>query len=554
MRNVVVPGACFIALLLCAGVEALAQGATPIAVQSAAAAGYSIAGTVVDATNGEPVQRATVAVLSEADRNAVASVVTDNEGRFTLEGLAAGKYPLTASKRGFRTAFFDEHDGGYNTAIVTGEGQQTRGLVFKLNRGAALQGVVIGDGGDPVEGAVMLFVKPHKHNPGTRITQIGEVSTDDTGAYEFDDLPAGEYLLAVKAEPWYALHHSHDSSRQQPESGANPALDVAYPITYFDSTADESAATPITLKAGSREEANINLRAVPALHIFVQVPLADEEKHELVPPPALQRTIFGTQIPSEASLNQNPKESDMAEFTGIAPGRYELQQGNPPRVAELDATTNERVDPSLGIPTVAVSGTLRATRGFVIPEDVTLALNSLDGTQGQASLQTSCYDGIFTFAAVPPGNWRLTILSPGKTLLVESISIGKKTNAGSLLTVKDKPLQTEVTVSAGETRVEGFAKKGGKGAAGVMVVLVPRDQAANGDQFRRDQSDSDGSFSLRDVAPGEYTVVAIADGWELDWERPEVLGPYLRKGIVVTVTESSGKLIAIKEGVPVQNR
>jgi hypothetical protein len=49
-------------------------------------------------------------------------------------------------------------------------------------------------------------------------------------------------------------------------------------------------------------------------------------------------------------------------------------------------------------------------------------------------------------------------------------------------------------------------------------------------------------------------VVAIADGWELDWERPEVLGPYLRKGIVVTVTESSGKLIAIKEGVPVQNR
>ena len=31
--------------------------------------------------------------------------------------------------------------------------------------------------------------------------------------------------------------------------------------------------------------------------------------------------------------------------------------------------------------------------------------------------------------------------------------------------------------------------------------------------IRRDQSDSDGSFALRDVVPGQYTVVAIQDGW-----------------------------------------
>jgi hypothetical protein len=87
-----------------------------------------------------------------------------------------------------------------------------------------------------------------------------------------------------------------------------------------------------------------------------------------------------------------------------------------------------------------------------------------------------------------------------------------------------------------------------------MVVLVPRDPVANGDQFRRDQSDSDGSFSLRDVAPGEYTVVAIEDGWELDWARPEVIDYYLSKGVAVTVTENTGKLLRLSEGVPVQSR
>jgi len=48
----------------------------------------------------------------------------------------------------------------------------------------------------------------------------------------------------------------------------------------------------------------------------------------------------------------------------------------------------------------------------------------------------------------------------------------------------------------------------------------PQDPSLNRGLFRRDQSDSDGSFSLRDAAPGKYTVVAIEDGWELEWAAP----------------------------------
>ncbi len=69
-----------------------------------------------------------------------------------------------------------------------------------------------------------------------------------------------------------------------------------------------------------------------------------------------------------------------------------------------------------------------------------------------------------------------------------------------------------------------------------MVVLVPHDPANSMPLFRRDQSDSDGSFTLPNIVPGQYTVVAVANGWDLEWGNPAVLQPYLKGGQPVQVT------------------
>jgi hypothetical protein len=63
-----------------------------------------------------------------------------------------------------------------------------------------------------------------------------------------------------------------------------------------------------------------------------------------------------------------------------------------------------------------------------------------------------------------------------------------------------------------------------------MIVLVPDDPDVNASLFRRDQSDSDGTFTLRDVVPGKYTVIAIANGWDLEWDKTSVLKPYMNLG------------------------
>jgi|CZKF01.1.fsa_nt_gi hypothetical protein len=510
---------------------------------------YRITGTVVNAATGEPVRRAIVTALSTTDHQAAASVETGNDGQFALQGLAAAKYDLVAHKRGFLLSLYDEHEL-FNTAIVTGKGQQTENLVFRLTPAASLRGLVSDDGGDPVENAkVLLFLKPRSHNPGARIFQKAETTTDDTGAYEFGELPPGEYFLAVTAKPWYALHHS--ALRQKPAADPSTALDVAYPVTFFDSTMEEASATPILLAGGSQEEANINLHAVPALHLTVDSSIGQYGSPARA---ELHQNVFGT-IGSEdnwRALSGSP--SSAIEFTGVAPGHYELTQGNPPRIADLDVTASQQADPDLGKPAVNLSGSLRSSSGVALPDRVFLSLKSSDSVHQQETYNVFSSSDQFTFQSIRQGNYELTASTTDKQLPITSITIDGRTHPGNQFTVADKPLQVVVTVSLSETRIEGFAKKAEKGAPGVMVVLVPKLPAAFPALARRDQSDSDGSFALRDVVPGRYIVVAIEDGWELDWERPEVIGRYLPGGVPVTVTENSGKLLRLPEAVPVQTR
>jgi hypothetical protein len=508
---------------------------------------YRITGTVVNATTGEPVSRATVAALSVSGHHAVASVESGNDGQFALEGLAAAKYDLVAVRRGFLLSSYDQHEL-FSTAIVTGDGQHTEGLIFRMTPVASLHGVVTADSGDPVENAkVLLFLKPH--NSGAKITQKAEILTDDTGAYDFGDLTPGEYYLAVTTRPWYAVHHS--ALRQRPASDPSTALDVAYPVTFFDSSTDEASAIPINLAAGSHEEANFNLHALPALHLTVEPPIEQDGKAIRA---ELRQIFFGSIVSTDFITPQPATKTGTSEFTGVAPGHYELLYRDSQRIAELDAIASMQLDPNLGKPAVDFSGTLRSSSRAALPDDVFLSLESLDDVHWQEQHFVNSSDSQFAFQSIRQGNYELTAKTANKQLPITSITVDGHTHPGNLLTVSDKPVQLVVTVSLSETRIEGFAKKADKGAPGVMVVLVPKEPAAFPSLARRDQSDSDGSFALRDVAPGKYTVVAIEDSWELDWERPEVIARYLPGGIPVTVTESSGKLVRLSEAVPVQSR
>jgi hypothetical protein len=545
---------CALVLFLAAATGAIAQTATHAAAHGEPL--FRIAGTVVNAATGEPVRRASVAVLSEGDSHTIAAVESDAQGHFSIDSLPASKYQLTASKRGYRTSFYDEHDE-FNSAIVTGAGQETEQLIFQLVPGGTIHGVVLTDGGDPVENArVLLFLRSHDSKPGLRVNQMETATTDDTGAYEFSDLAAGDYMLAVSAEPWYAIHASKKPGRERAISmlgEANPAaaLDVAYPVTYFDSTTDEASATALVVNGGAHVEADINLHAAPAIRIQVDTPRKQDGS---IARAELRQTVFGAVISAESAGFLDAMSGGTTEFTGVAPGHYELAQGDPARVVELDATASLDVDPALGTPTAPIRGSLRTSAGAPLTDDCNLTLESTQTDRHQDPLQSVCIRGAFSFPSVPQGEWQLTVESGGRQLPVASITASGKVRRGNRISVQDKALSVVATVTQGVTRVEGFARRSGKGVAGAMVVLVPDDLGAMESLARRDQSDSDGSFSLRDVAPGAYKLVAIEDAWQLDWADPHVIGRYLPGAIPVTVSDRASKTMALTSSVPVQTR
>ena len=524
-----------------------AQNPEPPQPAAAVATGpYRIAGRVVNASTGDPVRRATVTALGEEDGRVVQSTHTNDEGEFALEHLPAGKYPLSASKRGFRMAFYDEHEE-YNSAIVTGPDQDTSHLTFRLTAGGVLHGLVTGDGGDPAENAsVILFKRDRGSGHGEEagaIKQIDGAMTDDTGAYEFSNLAAGEYFVAVVTQPWYAVHPPSRRNGGTPES----PLDVAYPVTFFDSATNESSATPIELEAGTQQQADISLHAVPALRLQLTVP----RKNSGLVQPELRTMVFGNQVSAESGGGFDPAGPGLVEFHGLAPGRYELVQGDPPRISELDATSSQTVDPNVGAPAVTITGRLLTTGGSVVTGYGSVTLDPANGG-GRSSMQSNARDGEFRFDAVAPGVWTLSAQSQSGPLPVLAVNTGGAMTGGNQVTVKDRALTMVAVVSSSLSRVRGFARTDEKGVSGAMIVLVPKQPSAYRALARRDQSDSDGSFGLRDVAPGKYTVIAVEDGWKLDWTDRETLARYLPRGVPVTVTDQSGGEVRLTEPVPVQ--
>ena len=156
---------------------------------------------------------------------------------------------------------------------------------------------------------------------------------------------------------------------------------------------------------------------------------------------------------------------------------------------------------------------------------------------------------------LPAGKYSIVISSAGKPYSVARTTSKAGETAGHDV---DLPAGGTLAVTAvlagGNVDIAGFVKRRGNAASGVMVMLIPKESSAGEELFRRDQSDSDGSFSLRSVIPGEYALVAIDDAWGFDWSKPGPLARYAQHGQAITVPHGVQTTIRLSESIEVQPR
>ena len=115
-------------------------------------------------------------------------------------------------------------------------------------------------------------------------------------------------------------------------------------------------------------------------------------------------------------------------------------------------------------------------------------------------------------------------------------------------------LEVTAELAVGEVGIEGVVEKNGEPMPGVMVALVPNDPEAHVELFRRDQSDFDGTFFLRGVIPGTYTIVAVEDAWGFEWLKAGVLARYVQYGKNVIIGELMRGTVHLPDAVEVQPR
>jgi hypothetical protein len=149
--------------------------------------------------------------------------------------------------------------------------------------------------------------------------------------------------------------------------------------------------------------------------------------------------------------------------------------------------------------------------------------------------------GEVEFAQVPAGSYEVVAgASTTRYSVAHMMAEGGAVSGHRLTIAPGSSVAVSLTLVAGHVEVEGTVKKAGHPFAGAMVVLVPKNPEADRDLFRRDQSDLDGTFSLRGVIPGFYTLLAIENGWDLDWSEPGVISAYLKRGRKIQVGDQAG--------------
>ena len=306
---------------------------------------------------------------------------------------------------------------------------------------------------------------------------------------------------------------------------------------------------PITLKAGEHVTADITLTPVPAFHARIK-----NLNPQIGIGVQVFQNVFGSRLPL---MVQSQSMGAYREVLGLAPGALVLEieefGGRPefwtrPNVGfdgklispnrkelALDVASDVEIDPSQSSGSPNVSGHVTLEGGTQLPSRVVIQLRNLASGEDAGVAVSPEGDFQFDSPSIQPGRYVLSTFNNGEVFVKTVTATGAKMSGRVVEIAGTGPVQLRVTLARGLAQIEGIALHGSKPDAGAMIVLVPQHPDDNAVLFRRDQSDSDGTFTLNAVVPGSYRVIAIENGWDLEWRSPAVLNAYLKKGQPVEV-------------------
>jgi hypothetical protein len=520
-----------IALLMCAPVGA-AQQLTGAARGSTTTRG-SITGRVINSA-GEPLAGASIFANRVGANVPVKIVTADESGNFKIEGVGPGLYNLSASMAGYSYSYRPTL-GDTPNYVRTGDS-----VTFTLRKGGVITGTVTGPNG-PLIG-VGVFAAQVKDADGKKLhTAIPggfERRTDDRGVFRIYGLPPGAYVLGA--------------TRPRIGTVMPSPFDDDVPTFYPSGTRDTAA--EIVVREGEEITADLQYRGEPGHAVSGKISgvFVDPTQYSSNVQFSLTDVRDLTRIANAPSSITDP--SSFA-FYGVPDGEYELlaEQSLPTREYLISAPLRIKLKGAdvTGLnlalaPLASIAGRLifegdpknpcaqrkdapavetlvyarrfeplNQPAGAKPPTKSEVPLSAVNAT-AQAVGDIS---GAFILRSLPSGFYRLDPRPPAGGWYVRSVTMGpapvrpassNTSRDGVSVRGGDRITGVTVTITEGGALVRGKLSLAGSQPAPKRIYLVPaeREAANNVYRFYEAGAEGDGGFTLDNVAPGAYWIVA----------------------------------------------
>jgi protocatechuate 3,4-dioxygenase beta subunit len=448
---------------------------------------------------------------------AVARATTDEEGRFRLANIAAGRYYIRAFAPNF-VITSDNPARAMARTVILDEGDAIEGVNFTMTRGSVITGRVTDGEGRPVIGEVVHLSRVDDDNqqvPSYYYFSNDRFTTDDRGIYRIYGLPAGYYRVSVGTS-------KGENDGRAISSGRRPFV-----RTYHPNATESREAKIVELSAGT-EATGINI-TVGSLSETFKADGRIVEGESGQPLPGLRFSYGNTDSERSHIMAFGPgdRSNQKGEFhiENLSPGRYaaflipdgESEWYAEPTVFEIaDADVSGieiKVRRGASMSGVAViEGTadrslyekLRRLQLFINMERQGLQIPT------RAAPRISA-DGSFYQSGLPPGRARIDLWPPGyeglSLLRIERDGVaqhnGIEVGAGEQVTGVRLVLIYGTGVVRGRVVTQGGAIPTGMR----MAVSVQRADAQDVERrYGGFEVDERGRFLIDGLASGEYEM------------------------------------------------
>ena len=462
-----------------------------------------ISGVVLlDDTTPRPVRHARVTLTGGVGVNR--TVLTDEQGRFMVATLPAGRYSVYASKASYLTAYYGgtRPGRGPSAPLLLATGQSITDVTLRMAKGGVITGRITDEFGMPLQGLNVRVLQPLMRE-GERVwSQVGisgggPNTSDDRGIYRIYGVPPGNYLVTATPMQTGGTMETRQLSEDEMRA-AIAALTAPVPTPASTPGADSQSATRVVAGRG----AGLPGRTAPA--------------------PSAPPTQSSSPLVQQAPVSFPQAGRAVGHSPVYYPGTALEHEATLVSVAVGQELTGIDLPMRL-IPTARIEGVVVTPDGR--PADrVSVQVASTIGSMTNSSAVRYSQDGKFVSASLPPGKYVLSartnpppppppasapgsapapprpVTMPPGLFAMQEIVINGEDISGVTLTLG------EGSTVSGRVVFQGTLAKPEASRVRILAEPVGANRVALG--TRSIVVDESGTFEVTGLTPGRYRLSA----------------------------------------------